>query len=155
MADKIDVLLDKVATIESCGAEASEMIQKQNPSTFFPSAAGSSTDKVKSLPVGTQSKLDDTNEDSRPKKQQTGSVESGGPLNKKRSDYLSWKDYFMNLALLSGYRSKDPSTQVGACIVDRNNKIVGIGYNGMPLNCDDELLPWGKYSDDPLENKYL
>ncbi|HMT12347.1 MAG TPA: cytidine deaminase, partial [Ignavibacteria bacterium] len=50
----------------------------------------------------------------------------------KRQDYISWDEYFMGIALLSAKRSKDPSTQVGACIVNQYNKIVGIGYNGFP-----------------------
>lgn len=75
--------------------------------------------------------------------------------NEKRKDYLVWEDYFMSVALLSAKRSKDPSTQVGACIVNNDNKIVSIGYNGMPINCNDDLLPWGKNSENELENKYL
>ena len=75
--------------------------------------------------------------------------------NVKRDDYLIWEDYFMSVALLSAKRSKDPSTQVGACIVNNDNKIVSIGYNGMPINCNDDLLPWGKNSKNELENKYL
>jgi hypothetical protein len=75
--------------------------------------------------------------------------------NTKRDDYLIWEDYFMSIALLSAKRSKDPSTQVGACIVNNDNKIVSIGYNGMPTSCNDDLLPWGKHSDNELENKYL
>ncbi|MCX7877023.1 MAG: dCMP deaminase family protein [Ignavibacteria bacterium] len=72
----------------------------------------------------------------------------------KRKDYISWDEYFMGIALLSAQRSKDPSTQVGACIVDEHNKIVGIGYNGFPIGCDDDVLPWGKDSDKPNETKY-
>lgn len=72
----------------------------------------------------------------------------------KRKDYISWDEYFMGIALLSSQRSKDPSTQVGACIVDEYNKIVGIGYNGFPIGCDDDILPWGKDSDKPNETKY-
>lgn len=52
----------------------------------------------------------------------------------KRTDYISWDDYFMGISLLSGMRSKDPSTQVGACIVDNNNRIVSIGYNGLLMD---------------------
>lgn len=63
---------------------------------------------------------------------------------KKREDYLSWDDYFMAVAFLSAQRSKDPSTQVGACIVDENKKIVGIGYNGFPWGCSDNDLPWDR-----------
>ncbi len=72
----------------------------------------------------------------------------------KRKDYISWDDYFMGVALLSSRRSKDPSTQVGACIVDKENKIVGTGYNGFPIGCSDEVLPWAREGT-PLETKYL
>ena len=60
----------------------------------------------------------------------------------------------MGVALLSAKRSKDPSTQVGACIVNQYNKIVGIGYNGFPIGCDDDSLPWDKTADNPNETKY-
>ena len=60
----------------------------------------------------------------------------------KRLDYISWDEYFMGVALLSAKRSKDPSTQVGACIVSDKNKIVGAGYNGLPMGCDDDEFPW-------------
>jgi dCMP deaminase len=60
----------------------------------------------------------------------------------KRSDYISWDQYFMGIALLSAKRSKDPNTQVGACIVNPENKIVGIGYNGFPKGCSDDEFPW-------------
>lgn len=63
---------------------------------------------------------------------------------RKRTDYLAWDDYFLSVAFLSAQRSKDPSTQVGACIVDPDNRIVGIGYNGFPRGCDDDSLPWGR-----------
>lgn len=78
------------------------------------------------------------------------------PAVKKRSDYISWDDYFMSVAFLSAMRSKDPSTQVGACIVNSEKKIVGIGYNGFPNGCSDETLPWARESasGDPLETKY-
>lgn len=62
----------------------------------------------------------------------------------KRTDYISWDEYFMGVALLSAKRSKDPSTQVGACIVNKKNKIVGAGYNGLPAGCDDDTFPWEK-----------
>ncbi len=55
---------------------------------------------------------------------------------------ISWDEYFMGLAHLSAMRSKDPNTQVGACIVDRDNKVVSIGYNGMPRGCNDNEFPW-------------
>lgn len=70
----------------------------------------------------------------------------------KRSDYISWDEYFMGIAILSSKRSKDPNTQVGACIV-KNNKIIGIGYNGFPIGCSDDELPWTK-NDNYLESKY-
>ena len=70
-----------------------------------------------------------------------------------RKDYISWDEYFMGVALLSGLRSKDPSTQVGACIVNSQNKIVGAGYNGLPMGCSDEDFPWEK-TGDFLQTKY-
>lgn len=70
-----------------------------------------------------------------------------------RKDYISWDEYFMGVALLSAKRSKDPSTQVGACIVNQNKKIVGIGYNGLPFGCDDETFPWDR-TGDFLNTKY-
>lgn len=76
-------------------------------------------------------------------------------LSTKRTDYLAWDDYFMSVARLSAMRSKDPSTQVGACIVNSENKIVGIGYNGFPAGCHDDDLPWGRESSNPLETKYM
>jgi dCMP deaminase len=72
---------------------------------------------------------------------------------KKRQDYISWDEYFMGVALLSARRSKDPGTQVGACIVNRQNKIVGAGYNGLPSGCHDDDFPWGKQGSF-LETKY-
>ena len=62
----------------------------------------------------------------------------------KRQDYISWDEYFMGVAILSSKRSKDPSTQVGAFIVNKDKKIVGIGYNGFPHGVDDDQFPWGK-----------
>ena len=73
---------------------------------------------------------------------------------KKRKDYISWDEYFMAIAVLSAMRSKDPSTQVGACIVDKNNRILSIGYNGTPNNFDDDIFPWEREGN-PLETKYL
>lgn len=72
---------------------------------------------------------------------------------KKRQDYISWDEYFMGVALLSAKRSKDPSTQVGACIVSDKNKIVGAGYNGLPLGCSDDEFSWDKQGDF-LQTKY-
>ena len=71
----------------------------------------------------------------------------------KRADYISWDEYFMGVALLSARRSKDPNTQVGACIVNEQNKIVGTGYNGLPIGCSDEDFPWEK-NGDFLQTKY-
>jgi len=73
----------------------------------------------------------------------------------ERTDVMSWQDYFMNLAILTSRRSKDPSTQVGACIVDpENKKILSLGYNGFPRGCDDKLFPWGKHEKKYEDNKY-
>lgn len=66
---------------------------------------------------------------------------------------ISWDEYFMGLAHLSALRSKDPNTQVGACIVDENNKVVSIGYNGMPRGCNDSDYPWGREGG-MLDTKY-
>ena len=71
----------------------------------------------------------------------------------KRLDYLSWDEYFMAIALLSAERSKDPNTQVGACVANEQNKIVGVGYNGFPLGCSDDELPWDRKGDF-LSTKY-
>lgn len=66
---------------------------------------------------------------------------------------ISWDEYFMGIASLSALRSKDPNTKVGACIVDDDNKVVSIGYNGMPKGLDEEKLSWNKGED--LDSKYL
>jgi len=71
----------------------------------------------------------------------------------KRQDYISWDEYFMGVALLSAYRSKDPSTQVGACIVNGRNKIMSVGYNGLPLGCSDDEFPWEREGED-YDTKY-
>lgn len=71
----------------------------------------------------------------------------------KRSDYISWDEYFMGVAMLSAFRSKDPNTQVGCCIVNSQKKIVGVGYNGLPTGVDDDELPWGREGE-WLETKY-
>ena len=73
----------------------------------------------------------------------------------KRKDYISWDEYFMGVAYLSSMRSKDPNTQVGACIVSQDNKILSMGYNGLPVGCDDDEFPWNRESDSPYDNKYL
>jgi dCMP deaminase len=69
-----------------------------------------------------------------------------------REDYIDWQTYFIGIAYLSAKRSKDPVTQVGACIVNASQRIVGIGYNGLPYGCDDANFPWGK-SEDLVESK--
>ena len=81
-----------------------------------------------------------------------GSYEKGEAM--KRSHYLSWDEYFMGVALLSAQRSKDTATQVGACIVNSHHKILSVGYNGMPIGCPDDNMPWEK-DGEPLETKYL
>ena len=72
----------------------------------------------------------------------------------KRTDYLTWDEYFMAVAFLSAQRSKDPSSQVGACVVNQEKKIVGIGYNGMPNGCSDDELPWARHASNELDTKY-
>lgn len=73
----------------------------------------------------------------------------------KRKGYISWDEYFMGIALLSAQRSKDPNTQVGACIVDMKKKIIGIGYNGFPMGCSDDELPWGvRTAENYMDTKY-
>lgn len=71
----------------------------------------------------------------------------------KRLDYISWEEYFMAVAELSALRSKDPNTRVGACIVNRKKHIIGIGYNGFPVGCSDDELPWDREGDF-LDTKY-
>ena len=75
-------------------------------------------------------------------------------MSDKRKDYISWDEYFMGVAKLSALRSKDPNTQVGACIVSEDNKILSMGYNGLPRGCSDDEFPWSREGD-PLDNKYL
>jgi len=72
----------------------------------------------------------------------------------KRSDYISWDEYFMGIDILSAQRSKDSNTQVGACIVNSDKKIVSVGYNGMPTGCDDDEMPWERSADSMLDTKY-
>ena len=72
---------------------------------------------------------------------------------KKRENYLTCDEYFMAIAKLSAMRSKDPSTQVGACIVDKNNRILSIGYNGAPNGYNDDIFPWDREGNE-LETKY-
>ncbi len=72
----------------------------------------------------------------------------------QRKGYLSWDAYFMGIALLSAQRSKDPGTQVGACIVGADKKILSMGYNGMPRGCHDTLMPWAREGA-PQDTKYM
>ena len=66
----------------------------------------------------------------------------------KRTDYITWDEYFMGVAMLAARRSKDPSTQVGACIVSPDNIIISTGYNGMPKGCSDDIFPWERTGED-------
>ena len=72
----------------------------------------------------------------------------------KREGDISWDEYFMGIAMLSANRSKDPNTQVGACIVDNNNKIMSVGYNGFPAGCDDDEFPWARSAESAFDTKY-
>ena len=76
-------------------------------------------------------------------------------MSNKREDYISWDEYFMGVAHLSAQRSKDPSTQVGACIVSKDNKILSMGYNGLPWGCSDDDFPWEKTDNTPEHSKYF
>ncbi|XP_055296999.1 deoxycytidylate deaminase-like [Sitodiplosis mosellana] len=69
----------------------------------------------------------------------------------KRKNYLKWEDYFMSVALISAQRSKDPKTQVGACIVNEDKRIVGVGYNGFPSGVSDNEFSWNK----PYKHLYV
>ena len=71
----------------------------------------------------------------------------------KRLDYISWDEYFMGVAMLAALRSKDPNTQVGACIVSQDNIIISTGYNGMPKGCSDDEFPWERTGEE-TETKY-
>jgi dCMP deaminase len=78
----------------------------------------------------------------------------------KNTSYISWDEYFMGVALLASKRSKDPNTQVGACIVSgdtnihiKENTILSIGYNGLPYGCSDDEFPWDRQGE-LLETKY-
>ncbi len=74
-------------------------------------------------------------------------------MNQKREDYISWDEYFMGVSVLSGMRSKDPNTQVGACIVGKDHRILSMGYNGFPNGCRDEDFPWAREGEE-LDTKY-
>lgn len=72
----------------------------------------------------------------------------------KRTDYISWDEYFMGVAMLAACRSKDPNTQVGACIVSPDNIIISTGYNGMPKGCSDDDFPWEREAENDVQTKY-
>lgn len=76
-------------------------------------------------------------------------------MSQKRESYITWDEYFMGVAMLSAMRSKDPNTQVGACIVSEDNKILSMGYNGLPRGCSDDEFPWVRKGEDELDTKYL
>ena len=71
----------------------------------------------------------------------------------KRTDYISWDEYFMGIAILAAKRSKDPNTQVGACIVSKDNIIISTGYNGMPKGCSDDEFPWDRKGENDAATK--
>ena len=71
----------------------------------------------------------------------------------KREGYINWDEYFMGVAKLASFRSKDPNSQVGACIVGQDNKILSMGYNGFPRGCSDDDFPWAREGD-TLDTKY-
>lgn len=75
-------------------------------------------------------------------------------MTKKREDYISWDEYFMGVATLASMRSKDPNTQVGACIVSDENKILSMGYNGFPRGCSDDEFPWDREGEQLNDTKY-
>ena len=72
----------------------------------------------------------------------------------KRQDYITWDEYFMSVAKLAALRSKDPNSQVGTCIVSKDNKILSMGYNGFPMGCSDDEFPWARDGGE-LETKYV
>ena len=74
-------------------------------------------------------------------------------MSEKRTDYIGWDEYFMGVAKLAAQRSKDPSTQVGACIVNPDNMIVSVGYNGLPAGCSDDDFPWAREGE-VFDTKY-
>lgn len=71
----------------------------------------------------------------------------------KRADVISWDEFFMRVAIAASMRSKDPHTQVGACIAGADNRILSVGYNGTPVGLDDDEFPWDA-SEDPLRDKH-
>ena len=93
-------------------------------------------------------------EDKLPQAQSQSQSPQSLPHSTARTDALSWDDYFMSVCALSALRSKDPHTQVGACLVDAKQRILGIGYNGFPRGCSDHELPWIRDAPTALDNKY-
>ena len=75
-------------------------------------------------------------------------------MSSKRKGYLKWDEYFMGLAMLASMRSKDPNTQVGCCIVDSDNRILSLGYNGFPIGCSDDVFPWERQAKRSYDTKY-
>lgn len=71
----------------------------------------------------------------------------------KRTDVITWDEFFMRVAVAASLRSKDPNTRVGACIADTNHRILTVGYNGTPSGIGDDDFPWDT-SDDPLADKH-
>ena len=80
-------------------------------------------------------------------------IEEEKKMTGKRTDYITWDEYFMGIAMLSACRSKDPNTQVGACIVNDRNRIMSVGYNGFPSGCDDDEFPWEREGN-AFDTKY-
>ena len=80
--------------------------------------------------------------------------DGGETMSEKRDGYITWDEYFMGVAKLSAMRSKDPNTQVGACIVDQDNRILTVGYNGMPSGCNDDEMPWDREGEG-MASKYF
>lgn len=85
----------------------------------------------------------------------TSSQLSTSSVSSKRKDIINWDEYFMSIAFLSSLRSKDPNTQVGACIVNPDKKIVAIGYNGFPRGCSDDELSWERTAESKYDTKYM
>ena len=73
----------------------------------------------------------------------------------KKEDYISWSNYFMELAKLTSKRSKDPSSRVGACIVNKENKIISVGYNGLPNGMNDDDFNWSRNNDFWIQNIHI
>jgi dCMP deaminase len=128
------------------------------PSIRINFGSSSNTDNDVSSNGDAATKKDNVDEDEMEKYlgllQREGGIDPFQFTVRKRKDYLSWDAYFMGVAFLSAQRSKDPNTQVGACIVDANKCIIGIGYNGFPRGCSDEILPWSRTGSCELHKKY-